>query len=90
MRVSLTTKASYILDVMIFAAFAVCAVSGIALLLSTDAALTEIHSMSGGLFAVGTLAHMMLKWRSLMRITRKAFEMSLALFGRTARRSADA
>ena len=89
-RVSLTTKVNYMLDVMIFAAFAVCAVSGIALLLSTSATLTGIHSMSSGLFAVGTLAHMMLKWRSLMRITGKVFRRMLTLFVRTAKRSADA
>ena len=89
-RTSLTTKANYMLDVTIFAAFAACAISGIALLLSTSATLTGVHSMSGGLFAAGTLAHMVLKWKSLMRITRSAFRRSLAHFGRTAKRSADA
>ena len=89
-RVSLITKVNYMVDIMIFAAFAICAVSGIALLLSTSATLTGIHSMSSGLFAGGTLAHMMLKWRSLVRITGKVFRRMLALFGRTAERSADA
>ena len=89
-RISLATRTNYILDLMIFATFAVCAVSGIALLLSTSATLTGIHSMSSGLFAVGTLAHMMLKWRSLMGITGKVFRRMLALFARTAKRSADA
>ena len=87
-KASLITRANYALDVAICSMLAVCAATGLALVFINASSLASIHSMSGGLFAIGTFAHMALKWKSLLAITKRALRTVLDPRGRRRSRSA--
>lgn len=87
-KTSRITRVNYALDMTICSMFAVCAATGLALVFIDASWLTSIHTMSGGLFAIGTFAHMALKWKSLLTITKRALRTALGPRGRRRSRPA--
>ena len=84
------TMVNYTVDMTVFVMFAVCAVTGLALVFTEDAMIVSTHSAAGGLFAAGVLAHMTLKWRSLLMITERAFKKAQTAIGGSRTIRADA
>ena len=87
---SSTTRVNYLLDMAILAMFMICAGTGLAFAFTDSTPFLSAHKFSGGVFAIGVLVHMTVKWRSLMSITEKVLRRTVGFFNHARTRSAEA